>query len=179
MNWEQALSEIESLEFDVRLNVASSLPLFLKAARQEPAVIGLYHELVQNVEVRYTIFRRLSDLSNSSVDPKYENPKDTALAVLLCLLELTSPKFAQIAARFVTNANNCWYAKKVSSEVLSSFASAVGDNGISDSEQTYWQTTSRSGGPIVTNGPLFEGDSKVYLYPEAELKSFHAGSIVH
>ena len=176
MNWEQALSEIESLEFDVRLNVVSSLSLFLKVARQEPAVIELYHELERNIEVSYVVFRHLRDLSNSPVDSQYENPRDTALAVLLWLLELTYPKFAHIAAWLVTNSANCWYAKKVSSEVLSSFASAVGGNGIGDSEQTDWLATSRSGGPIVPNEPLFEGDSSIRLH-EAEIASL-AGSVV-
>ena len=118
MTWKESLAEIETVEFDVRLNVVSSLRLFLGAARKEPAVLALHKELQQSGDASEEILGRIYDLSRSPSDPAYCNPADTALTVLLWLLSLSQKAFAEVAASFVVAVDNCWYAKKVARLIL-------------------------------------------------------------
>lgn len=118
MNWEEALSEIESYEFNARLNVVSSMPAFFRAAAQEPAVLELYGRMPESGDVREEALGRIHDLSRLEVDRRYENPNDTPLAILLWLTWFAAPDFAGIAADIVDRAPQCWYAKKLARRIL-------------------------------------------------------------
>lgn len=137
MNWKNALAEIESLEFDVRINVVSSFRLFLNAARKEPAVIALYQELQQSGEVAEEILGRVCELSQLSIDARYGHPADTALTILLWMLSLRQRTYAEIAANYIESVENCWYAQKMAKEVLapvSLLGGDIGGNETSDAE---------------------------------------------
>jgi hypothetical protein len=83
MTWHQALDEIQTQEFAAKLNVASGFRSFFRAASEEPAVATLFKAVLESGETREEVFGRILDLSSLDVDIRYENPNDTALAVLL------------------------------------------------------------------------------------------------
>ena len=118
MNWQQAIQEIESVNFDVQLNVVSSFRLFLNAARDEPAVITLYEAMQESEEVRKTVLERLRELSMRQIDIQYGNTNDTALTVYLWLLGQADANRAIAAVLHVIRAPNCHYAWKMSQSVL-------------------------------------------------------------
>ena len=118
MNWQQALAEIESVEFDVQLNVVSSFGLFLNAARDEPAVTVLYQAMQASEEVSDTVLERVCELSTQDIDTRYANTNDAALTVYLWLLCQADTTRATAAAFRVIHAPNCHYAWKMSQSVL-------------------------------------------------------------
>ena len=118
MNWQQEATEIESIEFDVQLNVVSSFKLFLNAARKEPSVIALYQALQASEEVADAVLDRVCELSRRQIDTRYANTNDTALTVYLWLLSVCRPTHATIGSLCVVGAANCHYAWKVARSVL-------------------------------------------------------------
>lgn len=119
MNFEEATREVESLEFDARLNIASGLRLFLQIAQEEQAVSFLLSELKDREKLQALVSRVL-ELSHREIDSRYENPWDTPLAVYVWLISMKDFTLARIAAGAASLAPQCWWATKVSSEVLSS-----------------------------------------------------------
>lgn len=118
MDWRSALSEVKSLQFDVRLNVTSGLRSFFRVAGQEPPVQKLLSAVLTSGEVREEVLGEIIDLVRVEIDRRYENPNDTALAVLLWLMEFASPEFAELAADLIDRAPQCWYAKKLARRIL-------------------------------------------------------------
>ena len=139
MNWEKAISEIQSPEFDANLNVVSSMDAFFRAANKEPAVREAYRCLRESGERREEVLDRIHDLAFLEVDPRYENPNDTALAVLLWLSYFAFPDDVDIAVDYVSGAPQCWYAAKLASQ-LSTPPQAKGDNFSADfgGRHSYW-----------------------------------------
>ena len=136
MKWKDALKEIESAEFDVRLNVVSSYRLFLKAARQEPAVVALYQAMQESEEVSGKVLGRICEFSTGDIDPQYANPRDTVLTVLLWLMSLTNRTYAEVAAQYVSGSRNCWYALKMAKAVLTSTRVATDSRGLNPEWET-------------------------------------------
>ena len=118
MNWQQAITEIESIDFDVQLNVVSSFSLFLNAARGETAVIVLYQAMQESEEASETVLERICELSGRQIDIRYANTNDTALTVYLWLLSLCRKAHATIGALRIVDAPNCFYAWKAARSVL-------------------------------------------------------------
>ena len=118
MSWEQALAEIESAEFDARLNVASSARGFFKAAARQPAVADLLAYLDESGESGEELLGRLYQHSRLTIDLRYRHPKDTALAIILWVIVSDKPEYGQLAAQFVDLAPNCWYSKKMARDIL-------------------------------------------------------------
>ena len=162
MNWEEALSEIESYEFNARLNVVSSMPAFFRAAAQEPAVLELYGRMPESGDVREEALGRIHDLSRLEVDRRYENPNDTPLAILLWLTWFAAPDYAGIAADLVDRAPQCWYAKKLARRILIPPSVASGNSWVGERP------------PFGDSGYVFAGDITLTLNPVTpEVKHFH------
>lgn len=117
MNTKQAISNIESHELVVRLNIASDLKTFLKLAQQEEAVLWLGKQL-DIYENRLEILARIYELSRYKIDLRYENQWDTALAVFLWLLSNKDPIIAKIGAEVASQIPQCWWAAKLSRFIL-------------------------------------------------------------
>lgn len=117
MNIKQAISNIESHEFAVRVNIASDLKTFLKVVQQEEAVLWFGKQLAI-YEMRLEILSRIYELSKSKIDLRYENQWDTALAVYLWLLDNRDPIIAKIAAEVASQIPQCWWAAKLSRFIL-------------------------------------------------------------
>ena len=118
MNWQEALNEIQSVEFDVNLNVVSSTDAFFEAVAREPAVLEAYDQMRNSGDLREEALGRLCDLVWSDADSRYENSNDTPLAVLLWLTNFAASDFAAIAAGWVDQAPRCWHAKKLAQRIL-------------------------------------------------------------
>ena len=127
MNWQKALEEIHSVEFDVNLNVVSGTNVFFRAVSREPAVLEAYRQMRHSGEVREDAFGRIYDLVKQETDPDFENPNDTPLAVLLWLTTFAAPDYAEMAATWVDHAPRCWYAKKLAQRILNPPPSTTGD----------------------------------------------------
>ena len=126
MNWQEAVDEIRSVEFDIKLNVVSGTNGFLRAVSYDTAVLEAYRLMRQSGELREDALGRIYDLVKQETDPSYENPNDTSLAVLLWLTAFASPEFATIAASWVDQAPRCWHAKRLAQRVLNPPPSMTG-----------------------------------------------------
>ena len=128
MNWQEALEEIYSVEFEVNLNVVSGTNAFFRAVSHEPVVLEACREMYQSGEVREEVLGRIYDLAGQEIDPSFENPNDTRLAVLLWLTNFAAPHHAERAATWVDIAPGCWYSKKLAQRILNPPPSATGDS---------------------------------------------------
>lgn len=157
MNWQDAISQIESSQLDASLNVVSGTNAFFKAADKEPAVREARRRLLQSGELHEDILNRIYDLADSDVDPQYANPNDAALAILLWLSYFTFPDYAHIAAGYVRRAPQCWYAKKLANRILNPPRSE-GDNesaaSIAYADRLHWGLAHESSSKSVTHIPL-------------------------
>ena len=118
MDWREALDEIESVEFDVWLNVVSSFSLYMKGVRKQPAVTALYRAMQESEEALETVLDRVCQLSRREIDTRYANMNDTPLSVYLWLLSLCRRTYATVGALCVAGAPNCHYAWKVTRTIL-------------------------------------------------------------
>ena len=157
MNWQEAISQIESSQLDVSLNVVSGTNAFFKAADREPAVREARRQLLQSGELHEDVLNRIYELADSDVDPQYANPNDTALAILLWLSYFTFPDYAHVAAGYVRRAPQCWYAKKLADRILNPLPSE-GDNesavAIAYADRLHWGLAHESSSESVTHMPL-------------------------
>jgi hypothetical protein len=122
--WKNAIAEITSHEFDVRLNVVSGLRSFIRAALGEKSVDVLYRAMLTSPSARDAVLEQLQSLSRLEIDRRYENPNDTALAVFLLLTLIVDTDLAMIAADLVDRAPQCWYAQKIARKILTPTAIA-------------------------------------------------------
>ena len=130
MNLNEALSIIESHEFAANLNVVGGTRPFFAAASREPAVIALRESIASSGFAMEEVLGHVSDLGTLEIDRRYENPNDTALAVLLWSLYFAdaNPGWACTAAEMVDRAPQCWYAKKLARRILLPPPVASGDS---------------------------------------------------
>ena len=113
MNWEEALSNIQSPLFDAELNMVSGTSAFLRTARKQPAVQRTLRLMRESGERREEVLDRICYLATEETDPRYENPNDTPLAILLWLTCYTEPDLARLGARYVERTPRCWYASRL------------------------------------------------------------------
>ena len=119
MNWQEALEEIYSVEFCVSLNVVSGTNSYFRAVAQHPIVKEAYRQMINKAgELGEAALDRIYTLANAEVDPQFENPNDTPLAVLLWLTNFAAPHNVKLAATYVDQAPDCWYAKRLAQRIL-------------------------------------------------------------
>lgn len=118
MNWQEALTEIESPQFAARLNIVSSAKAFFREVAQDPVVAELYRQAKDSGALQELTLDRIHDLAGQEIDRRYENPNDTPLAVLLWLTCHTAPDAGPIAAHYIARAPQCWYARKLARWLL-------------------------------------------------------------
>ena len=116
MNWQEALTQIESLEFDANLSVVSSTKAFFRNVAQDPVVLDLYWQIQESGELKESILDRTYDLSAQEIDMRHGNPNDKPLAVLLWLSYYAAPELGRLAATYTARAPNAgmpgsWHTK--------------------------------------------------------------------
>ena len=117
MTLTDAMARIESLEFDVLVNVASDFQTFLLAAQQEEAVWFLYRALKKQENCR-RLLSRIMVIRDRDIDERYVNPGDTALTVYLWGIHLHDWELAKLAAVIVLEARQCWWARRLAQHIL-------------------------------------------------------------
>ena len=117
-NWEDALREIRSQEFDINLNVLSGTEPFLKALRNEPATIQALRCLTEQPDLPEKALEVVRELTGEQTDPGYANLNDTPLTALLWLLSQTQPDLAIEAANLIARTPGCFYARKLAGRIL-------------------------------------------------------------
>ncbi|MFH0989119.1 MAG: hypothetical protein V1799_03785 [bacterium] len=117
MNLKESIIIIESHEFSARLRVASDFLTFIKGAQTEECVQYLSLQLKDNRIQRY-IFSRFLNLSQQSIDLRYEHPFDTPLTIYLWLMNDNNQEYVKIMAETILNTPNCWWSKKLSAHFL-------------------------------------------------------------
>lgn len=118
MTFEEARMEIESDAMAMRLNVASGLKMFLRGIQAEAAVQELRRMLVA-IDIQNQAVSRLIQLSKQRIDRRYENPLDTALTIYLWAISSIDQTLSVLVAEIVAQAPQCWWAQKLSSQLLS------------------------------------------------------------
>ena len=118
MSWEEAIREIRSPGFDFNLNVLSSMDLFMKALRNEPAVTQALRQLTEQPELRHAVLETIREMTQEEISPEYENPHDTPLTAMLWLLSATQPELALEAAGLIAQTPGCFYAAKLAHQVI-------------------------------------------------------------
>ena len=127
MNWQEALEQIQSVEFDINLNVASSTDAFYEAVAGQPAVLDAYRLMRSSGDHVEDVLGKLRDLTWAETDPRYENPNDSSLAALLWLTNFAASDYATIAATWVDQAPRCWHSKKLAQRILNPPPSFTGN----------------------------------------------------
>jgi hypothetical protein len=103
MDLQDAMDYVESVDFSVRVGVASGLDTFTKVIADDTAVKALLDR-----EFRLRIAERVLELSREPFDDKYENPNDFAVATYLWVLQQISPPVAVVCAKAGLMMNTFW-----------------------------------------------------------------------
>ncbi len=109
--------EIESHELAAKLNIASDLKTFLRAATRQEPVRQLIREL-DSAGAPEQLLRRVVQIAHRRIDPRYANPWDVPLAVYVWALDLKDSPFRFLVAGAAFEAFGTWWARKVAEEVF-------------------------------------------------------------
>lgn len=162
MSTAESLKEIRSHEFAARLNVVSGTRSFFTAVGNEPVVASLLKDMGGSGEVREEVFGLIHDLSQLEIDRRYENPHDTALAVLLWMTMYAARDNARLAADLVYRTPQCWYAKKLAHKVLEPPMVASGNDWIGAYRQELHTPRGSSDYVVITVNPMTKDMKRIY-----------------
>ena len=113
MTFEEAIQDIESHEFAAKLGLASDFKTFTRIAASQISVKELFKQL-EKPEIEDRLYNRAVDLSQRSIDPRYENSLDKALTIYLWVTDLRNPHLALLMAEHIIHAPQCWWAHMLS-----------------------------------------------------------------
>ncbi len=128
MDWSQLLGEIESQEFAVRLNVASTRRVFLVALKAEPAFLRLTALLRETPALGTRVLRRVATLAGLDFDLRYEHPYDSALAAYAWALAAETPEAARIAAELLISTRQTLWAREIAHLILEAMPASTTDS---------------------------------------------------
>lgn len=114
----ELIGEIGSAQFSAHVNIASDMTTFFVAAREHKAVQALGELLKKDPMLSVRVLREIQRFAEEGMDPRYEHPKDAAMAVLVWLLSFHDMGLAIMAAAVVSQARNTWWTKKISDKLL-------------------------------------------------------------
>lgn len=116
--WEANLTYVYSSEFDTKLNVASGVSAYFRAVQNDSIVIDLLEMVKNSDKLQKDILTHLYAASKLKFNTEYENPNDTAMAVLLWILWSSNFNYAYVGAGYIKNTLQCWYACKLAVCIL-------------------------------------------------------------
>ncbi|MBI3825829.1 MAG: hypothetical protein HY294_07530 [Candidatus Rokubacteria bacterium] len=117
MSANEAMIEIESSVFAARMNLASDLWVFVRAARDERAVSDLLGHL-RTRETLEEVFQRILELARTAPDVRYRHPFDTALAIYMWLVEQTDRAVAGVAAEAILGVPQTFWARQFATPIV-------------------------------------------------------------
>jgi hypothetical protein len=111
-------TDVETEKFAARVSVASTLPQFLRAVREEVAYSRLVRLLREVPEAASAATKRIAELANREIDPNYSHPFDAALSAYILALAEVESIFLKIAATLALHAPQTWWSRQVCLELL-------------------------------------------------------------
>jgi hypothetical protein len=114
---EDAMNEVEQLEFAVRVGVANSFRAFLRNVSEEEPVKELLAQSAAN-DVGLKILQRVLSLTKLRVDFRYLHRFDIAIATYLWVLARSFPDLARGAAEATANLPRVWWTEQVGNYIL-------------------------------------------------------------
>jgi hypothetical protein len=85
MELQEAINKIEDPRFSAEVNLAAGARAFRRILREHEAYREL-KETARTANARQRIVRRVAELSERQVDPRYENAYDAALSAYLAVI---------------------------------------------------------------------------------------------
>jgi hypothetical protein len=110
--------EIEGSALDASISAESSFRRVLKMLDSAKGVDALTRMLREGTVPVELILSRMTRLASETVDFRYRNPRDIALAAYLYSISLSRPSSFLMAARIVLNAPNTWLCQRLVDTVL-------------------------------------------------------------
>jgi len=118
MTWEELMRQIESDSYAIRLGVASGKSIFMDLLEESPELGELLRFLRSDVKAPSNVLNRIRAISAISIDYRYENPYDIALAAYVFSLHFFSRALAGFAAEIAFAAPLTWWAREIARYVL-------------------------------------------------------------
>jgi hypothetical protein len=109
--------KIESAAFAARINLASGYSQFLKILAIQPESTELLSR-VHHLDQAEACLRQALRCSRMTVDTRFENRFDVALATYIWVLYRCHPDLATIAAISCESSYACWWSRHLAREVL-------------------------------------------------------------
>ena len=109
--------EIESVSFAARANIASDLNTFLEVITAHPAVESLQKRLRVKSDID-DLVKLMLHLCNLTIDKRYENPWDSALATYAWILTKVDPEREDIAIHLLRKLKNSWWSSHLAERFL-------------------------------------------------------------
>jgi hypothetical protein len=109
----ELIAYIESQGFSARINLASGRNLLIRFLEMDEGVSALVDAIKESSEQALHVLARVEDLSRMKVNPRYENPNDTAMAVYSWALYQSWPDLGRIASIFASSAPGIWWAREI------------------------------------------------------------------
>lgn len=112
------MENIEQHRFSSELNLAGGTKAFRRCLRGHELFQSLL-KLARDPEARLAVVRRVEELAQSEINPRYENRFDAAMSAYLTVLDDTAePETIARAGAAAANAPNIWWTVGVSREVI-------------------------------------------------------------
>lgn len=136
------LDRVEGHEFSAAIGTASSLDIAVRLVRLHPLIRDILS--VRGGNVVETVVRRILQIVDRTVDPRFESPWDTPLLALLVLVDLKSPGTARLIASAIERSPQTAWAREFAQRVLTRPVSEVthvenvGESVVVRAESTLW-----------------------------------------
>jgi hypothetical protein len=164
-------ARIESPEFAVRCEIANGMRAYLSGLANSPELEGLVSLLRDDVSAQLRTLTRMREIADSGSDPRYVNPRDTALAGYCLAVAIASPRLSGLAAQIAQSAPNTWWARKT--------ALSLQDQARTASDAATVSVTASSGPQGLRSSDRFSMNrSEEFLYSNVQagsLRGFIAG----
>lgn len=118
------LTKIEEVDFAACTRTASTVADFVSTVRAQQHFAALVQLLRKERAVAVALLGRIRAIVYKTIDLRYENPFDTALAAYLIAIEQAVPHLAGLAAELVMTAKQTWLSSQIGRSLLLSRKSA-------------------------------------------------------
>lgn len=147
------LDRLETVEFDVMVNLASGLQLAVDIAAQQPAVRALVEHLRSHPGEAAHLLSRIEALATAPVDPRWRSPHEAALIGMLVAAFEVEPRLALMAAERARNAPEAPWIPRLADSIVASVPSPAGDGALElagryDTSQTLMMSRAMGSGPL-------------------------------
>jgi hypothetical protein len=117
--------QIESSNFDVAISAESSVRRILKVLNSQKSVVKLIDFIRKDHQMAEVVLSRIARLAGTSVDYRYRNKHDVALAAYFYIIMASAPQLFGVAARLVLGAPNTWLTQQLVNLVLNARGGSI------------------------------------------------------